>query len=216
MQIKPGTLSSGSAADRETAAEGSVATSKLAGASQSLSSQRQRLPIYKQRSRLLNLVERYGVLVVVGQTVRRNVSPRLIAQGSGKTTQLPQYLMEAGWAADGRVIACTQPRRVAATSVAARVAEEVGSVLGDEVGYTIRFEDLSSPTRTRIKYLTDGMLFRETMVDPLLSRYSVIMIDEAHERSCYSDLLLGVLKKCVRRMRCADAAESARSDPSSG
>ena len=136
-------------------------------------------------------------------------------QGSGKTTQLPQYLMEAGWAADGRVIACTQPRRVAATSVAARVAEEVGSVLGDEVGYTIRFEDLSSPTRTRIKYLTDGMLFRETMVDPLLSRYSVIMIDEAHERSCYSDLLLGVLKKCVRGAGCADAAESAKSDPSS-
>lgn len=73
-------------------------------------------------------------------------------------------------------MACTQPRRVAATSVATRVAEEVGSVLGDEVGYSIRFEDLSSPERTRIKYLTDGMLFRECMVDPLLSRYSVIMV----------------------------------------
>lgn len=73
-------------------------------------------------------------------------------------------------------MACTQPRRVAATSVATRVAEEVGSVLGDEVGYSIRFEDLSSPTRTRIKYLTDGMLFRECMVDPLLSKYSVIMV----------------------------------------
>jgi len=74
------------------------------------------------------------------------------------------------------VVACTQPRRVAATSVATRVAEEVGTVLGDEVGYAIRFEDLSSPTRTRIKYMTDGMLFRETMVDPLLSKYSVIMV----------------------------------------
>jgi len=73
-------------------------------------------------------------------------------------------------------VACTQPRRVAATSVATRVAEEVGTVLGDEVGYSIRFEDLSSPERTRIKYLTDGMLFREIMMDPLLSRYSVIMV----------------------------------------
>ncbi|KZT51976.1 P-loop containing nucleoside triphosphate hydrolase protein, partial [Calocera cornea HHB12733] len=114
--------------------------------------------------------------------------------------QLPQYLLEAGWAREGRVIACTQPRRISATSVAQRVAEEVGSVLGDEVGYTIRFEDLSDPDRTRIKYLTDGMLFRECMRDPLLSKYSVIMIDEAHERSAYTDLLLGVLKK-IRRKR---------------
>lgn len=93
---------------------------------------------------------------------------------------------------------CTQPRRVAATSVATRVAEEVGSVLGDEVGYAIRFEDLSSD-RTRIKYLTDGMLFRECMLDPLLSKYSVIMIDEAHERGAYTDLLLGLLKKIMKK-----------------
>ena len=100
--------------------------------------------------------------------------------------------MEAGWASEGNVIACTQPRRVAATSVAGRVATEVGSVLGDEVGleslriqsmlillqvgYTIRFEDVSDKQRTRILYMTDGMLFRETLVDPLLSRYSVIMV----------------------------------------
>lgn len=135
--------------------------------------------------------------------------------------------MEAGWASEGNVIACTQPRRVAATSVAGRVATEVGSVLGDEVaphsfriksmlillqvGYTIRFEDVSDKQRTRILYMTDGMLFRETLVDPLLSRYSVIMVcakiptiaakltcfklDEAHERSLYTDLLLGILKK---------------------
>lgn len=90
------------------------------------------------------MLEQHPVLIVQGQT------------GSGKTTQLPQYCLEAGWAEDGRVIACTQPRRVAATSVAARVAQEVGSLLGDEVGYTIRFEDVSSPVRTRIKYLTDG------------------------------------------------------------
>ncbi|KIO23400.1 hypothetical protein M407DRAFT_27095 [Tulasnella calospora MUT 4182] len=114
--------------------------------------------------------------------------------------QLPQYLYESGWAAQGHVIACTQPRRVAATSVATRVAQEVGTLLGDEVGYTIRFEDVSDKERTRIKYMTDGMLFRETMRDPLLSKYSVIMIDEAHERSIYTDLLLGILKK-VRRKR---------------
>lgn len=90
--------------------------------------------------------------------------------------ELPQYLYEAGWAAEGNVIACTQPRRVAATSVAGRVATEVGSILGDEVGYTIRFEDVSDKNRTRILYLTDGMLFRETLIDPLLSRYSVIMV----------------------------------------
>jgi len=128
------------------------------------------------------------VLIVVGQT------------GCGKTTQLPQYLHEAGWASDGNVIACTQPRRVAATSVAGRVATEVGSVIGDEVGYTIRFEDVSDKERTRILYLTDGILFRETLRDPLLSKYSVIMIDEAHERTVYTDLLLGILRK-IRRKR---------------
>ncbi|KAH9914718.1 pre-mRNA splicing factor [Fomitopsis serialis] len=102
-------------------------------------------------------------------------------------SELPQYLHEAGWSADGNIIACTQPRRVAATSVAGRVAQEVGSTLGDE-------------ERTRILYMTDGMLFRETLLDPLLSRYSVIMIDEAHERSVYTDLMLGILKK-IRRKR---------------
>ena len=111
-------------------------------------------------------------------------------------SEIPQYLYEAGWAAGDNVIACTQPRRVAATSVAQRVATEVGTVLGDEasdaqvpppffddikvfaqqVGYTIRFEDVSDKERTRILYLTDGMLFRETLIDPLLSRYSVIMV----------------------------------------
>ena len=90
--------------------------------------------------------------------------------------ELPQYLMEEGWATPPYTIACTQPRRVAATSIAQRVAQEVGSVLGDEVGYSIRFEDLSSKSRTRLKYLTDGMLFRETLMDPLLSKYSVIMV----------------------------------------
>ena len=107
--------------------------------------------------------------------------------------ELPQYLYEAGWADGGSVIACTQPRRVAATSVATRVAVEVGSILGEEVncpkcnvvsinmvclqvGYTIRFEDVSDRNRTRIRYMTDGVLFREALIDPLLSQYSAIMV----------------------------------------
>ncbi|RAL00270.1 putative ATP dependent RNA helicase [Aspergillus ibericus CBS 121593] len=144
------------------------------------------LPIARHKQSLLYLVETYPVTIVVGQT------------GSGKTTQLPQYLDQAGWCADGKAIAVTQPRRVAATTVAARVAEEMRCKLGEEVGYSIRFEDLTSAS-TRIKFLTDGMLLREALVDPLLSRYSVIMVDEAHERSLSTDILLGILKKIMKR-----------------
>ncbi|KAK4101463.1 P-loop containing nucleoside triphosphate hydrolase protein [Parathielavia hyrcaniae] len=145
------------------------------------------LPIAKHRESLLYLVESYPVTIVVGQT------------GSGKSTQAPQFLEHAGWCADGKVIGVTQPRRVAATTVAIRVAEEFGCEVGKEVGYSIRFEDVTSES-TRIKFLTDGLLIREALVDPLLSRYSVIMVDEAHERSISSDILLGLLKK-IRRKR---------------
>jgi ATP-dependent RNA helicase DHX8/PRP22 len=119
--------------------------------------------------------------------------------GSGKTTQLPQYAHEAGLAG-GLAVACTQPRRVAAVSVARRVAEETGTVLGDLVGYAIRFEDVSSNS-TRVKFLTDGMLLREATADANLERYGVVMIDEAHERTLQTDFLLGVLKKTQERRR---------------
>ena len=105
---------------------------------------------------------------------------------------MTQYLAEEGFADKGR-IGCTQPRRVAAMSVAKRVAEEVGCRLGQEVGYTIRFEDCTNP-ETRIKYMTDGMLQRECLVDPDVSSYSVIMLDEAHERTISTDVLFGLLK----------------------
>lgn len=105
---------------------------------------------------------------------------------------MTQYLAEAGYA-DAKRIGCTQPRRVAAMSVAKRVAEEVGCRLGQEVGYTIRFEDCTSPD-TKIKYMTDGMLQRECLVDPDVSAYSIIILDEAHERTIATDVLFGLLK----------------------
>ncbi|EEY17555.1 pre-mRNA-splicing factor ATP-dependent RNA helicase prp22 [Verticillium alfalfae VaMs.102] len=144
------------------------------------------LPIAKHREGLLYLIETKPVTIIVGQT------------GSGKTTQIPQFLEASGWADGGKVIGVTQPRRVAATTVALRVAEEVGCEVGKEVGYSIRFEDVTSSS-TRIKFLTDGLLIREALVDPLLSRYSVIMVDEAHERSISTDILLGLLKKIMRK-----------------
>ncbi|PPQ77016.1 hypothetical protein CVT25_014833 [Psilocybe cyanescens] len=151
----------------------------------SIQDQRKSLPIYKLRDPLLKAIDEHQVLIVVGDT------------GSGKTTQMVQYLAESGYADRGR-IGCTQPRRVAAMSVAKRVSEEVGCRLGQEVGYTIRFEDCTSP-ETRIKYMTDGMLQRECLIDPLCSSYSVVMLDEAHERTIATDVLFGLLKKAVKR-----------------
>ncbi|KAG6919029.1 hypothetical protein DXG01_009739 [Tephrocybe rancida] len=151
----------------------------------SIQDQRKSLPIYKLRDPLLKAIGEHQVLIVVGDT------------GSGKTTQMVQYLAEAGYTDRGRV-GCTQPRRVAAMSVAKRVSEEVGSRLGQEVGYTIRFEDCTSP-ETKIKYMTDGMLQRECLIDPLCSQYSVIMLDEAHERTIATDVLFGLMKKAVKR-----------------
>ncbi|CDQ86427.1 unnamed protein product [Oncorhynchus mykiss] len=155
----------------------------------SIEKQRQKLPVFKHRNNILYLVESYQTVIIVGET------------GCGKTTQIPQYLLEAGWAAEGKVIGVTQPRRVAAISVANRLAEERGALLGHEVGYTIRFDDCSDPHATRIKFLTDGMLVREMMADPLLKKYSVLMLDEAHERTLYTDIAIGLLKKIQKKRR---------------
>ncbi|CAG9095713.1 unnamed protein product [Plutella xylostella] len=151
----------------------------------SLLEQRQSLPIYKLRDELTKAVADNQILIVIGET------------GSGKTTQITQYLAETGVRARGK-IACTQPRRVAAMSVAKRVAEEFGCRLGQEVGYTIRFEDCTSPD-TVIKYMTDGMLLRECLMDLDLKSYSVIMLDEAHERTIHTDVLFGLLKQAVQK-----------------
>ncbi|XP_026934106.1 probable ATP-dependent RNA helicase DHX35 isoform X1 [Sagmatias obliquidens] len=153
----------------------------------SIEQQRQKLPVFKLRNHILYLIENYQTVVIVGET------------GCGKSTQIPQYLAEAGWTAEGRVVGVTQPRRVAAVTVAGRVAEERGAVLGHEVGYCIRFDDCTNPLATRIKFLTDGMLVREMMVDPLLTKYSAIMLDEAHERTLYTDIAIGLLKKIQKK-----------------
>ena len=97
-----------------------------------------------------------------------------------------------------RGVACTQPRRVAAMSVAQRVANEMDVSLGQEVGYSIRFEDCSSP-KTILKYMTDGMLLREAMSDPLLENYSCVLLDEAHERTLATDILMGLLKEVAKQ-----------------
>ncbi|XP_050237935.1 pre-mRNA-splicing factor ATP-dependent RNA helicase DEAH10 [Mercurialis annua] len=144
--------------------------------------QRESLPIASVRERLIEEVKKHDILIIVGET------------GSGKTTQLPQFLFNAGFCRDGKVIAVTQPRRVAAVTVAKRVAEECGVELGQRVGYSIRFDDKTS-SGTKIKYMTDGLLLREALLDPYLSRYSVIIVDEAHERTVHTDVLLGLLKK---------------------
>ncbi|PTB68486.1 P-loop containing nucleoside triphosphate hydrolase protein [Trichoderma citrinoviride] len=154
----------------------------------SIQETRKSLPIYQYREQFLQALEQYQILVIVGET------------GSGKTTQLPQYLHEAGYTKNGMKVGCTQPRRVAAMSVAARVADEVGVKLGHEVGYSIRFEDCSSE-KTILKYMTDGMLLREFMTEPDLAGYSAIMIDEAHERTVHTDILLALVKDLARERK---------------
>ncbi|KAI0344289.1 P-loop containing nucleoside triphosphate hydrolase protein [Trametopsis cervina] len=152
-----------------------------------LKEQREYLPAFACREELLKVIRDNQVIVVVGET------------GSGKTTQLAQFLYEDGYCTYG-LIGCTQPRRVAAMSVAKRVSEEMECKLGSTVGYAIRFEDCTSP-ETKIKYMTDGVLLRESLNEGDLDRYSVIILDEAHERSLSTDVLMGLLRKILSRRR---------------
>jgi len=143
------------------------------------------LPIYADKDTILNAVSRNSAVIIEAPT------------GSGKTTQIPQILFHAGYASKG-LIGVTQPRRIAAVTVSRRIAEEMSFSYGSEVGYKIRFDDFTSEM-TRIKIMTDGILLQEIKSDPLLSRYSVLMIDEAHERSLNIDFILGLLKPLMRR-----------------
>lgn len=151
----------------------------------SLLEQRQYLPIFAVRQQLLNIIRDNSIVIVVGET------------GSGKTTQLTQYLHEDGYTSYG-MVGCTQPRRVAAMSVAKRVSEEMANNLGEEVGYAIRFEDCTSE-KTMIKYMTDGILLRESLRESDLDHYSAVIMDEAHERSLNTDVLFGLLREVVAR-----------------
>ncbi|XP_060094682.1 ATP-dependent RNA helicase DHX15-like [Heteronotia binoei] len=149
---------------------------------------RLQLPVWEYKERFTDILIKHQSFVLVGET------------GSGKTTQIPQWCVDYMRLVPGpkRAVACTQPRRVAAMSVAQRVADEMDVILGEEVGYSIRFENFST-AKTILKYMTDGMLLREAMNDPLLERYGVIILDEAHERTLATDILMGVLKEVVRQ-----------------
>ncbi|XP_037326303.2 probable ATP-dependent RNA helicase DHX40 [Pungitius pungitius] len=161
---------------------------------ESESQQSKHLPIYRHKAELIQAVKDSTFLLVSGET------------GSGKTTQLPKFLHRAGFCKDGR-IGITQPRRVAAITVAQRVAQEMHCTLGKEVGYQVRFDDCTSQS-TAVKYMTDGCLLREILADPVLSQYSVVILDEVHERSLNTDILLGLLKKMFSKSAKASEGRS--------
>ena len=141
------------------------------------------LPVYAQKQKILETLEKNQVIVVQSPT------------GSGKTTQLPVILHEAGYSQNG-IIAVTQPRRIAALSVSEFISKQLGTKYPGLVGYKFRFEDKTDAT-TKIKIMTDGILLQEMKLDPWMSRYSVIMVDEAHERSLNIDFVLGLLKRIL-------------------
>ncbi|CAB3231157.1 unnamed protein product [Arctia plantaginis] len=147
---------------------------------QDLLEARRQLPVYMVKKRLLEEIKKNNTMILIGET------------GSGKTTQIPQLIHEQRIEGAG-TIAITQPRRVAAITIALRVAAEMNTEVGSIVGYSVRFEDVTSP-RTKVKYLTDGMLLREATLDPLLKKYSIIILDEAHERTVSTDVLFGIVK----------------------
>ncbi|KZP24231.1 P-loop containing nucleoside triphosphate hydrolase protein [Athelia psychrophila] len=148
---------------------------------------RKKLPVFAQMEEFYKMFSNNQIIVMVGET------------GSGKTTQIPQFVAYSDLPhTKGKMVACTQPRRVAAMSVAKRVADEMDVTLGRQVGYSIRFEDMTEPGTTFLMYMTDGMLLREAMNDPKLERYSTIILDEAHERTLATDILMGLLKALAK------------------
>lgn len=157
--------------------------------------QKKLLPIYYVKDKLLKIIDENQVSIIIGET------------GSGKSTQLVQYLYEKGFcdqlslSGEKRIIGCTQPRRVAAKSLAQRVSQELNCILGKEVGYSVRFEDKTTPKSTLIKFMTDGILLRELIVDNYLDKYACIIIDEVHERSLYTDVLLGLFKILIKKRK---------------
>ena len=130
------------------------------------------------------MIKQNPTIIIVGKT------------GCGKTTQIPQFLNDAGYT-EGGIVAITQPRRVAAITVSRRVCQELNCHLGDLVGYSVRFDDCTSEN-TKLKFMTDGFLLREALSDGLLTRYSVIVLDEAHERTVNTDVLFGIVKTAQR------------------
>ena len=148
--------------------------------------QRKNLPIYEYKEKILDLLKTNQIILIEGET------------GSGKTTQIPQYLYENDYCKNNKKICITQPRRVAAMSVATRVAYEMGVKCGHEIGYAIRFEENITKT-TKIIYMTDGIFLRYLLSDNLLNDFSVIMIDEAHERSVHTDIIFGIIKELIQK-----------------
>ena len=142
------------------------------------------LPVYEQKQRILDSLAKHQVIIVQSPT------------GSGKTTQIPVILHEAGYSDNG-IIAVTQPRRIAALSVSEFISKQLGTSYPGLVGYKMRFEDKTDLT-TKIKIMTDGILLQEMKLDPMLNKYSVIMVDEAHERSLNIDFVLGLLKRVLK------------------
>jgi len=145
------------------------------------------LPILAQKDRILKAIADHQVIIICGET------------GSGKSTQLPQFCLAAGRGEKKR-IACTQPRRIAAITIARRIAEEMNEKIGETVGYKIRFDEKLS-RRSVIKVMTDGVLLAETQHDPLLLQYDTIIVDEAHERSVNIDFILGILRTVLKRRK---------------
>lgn len=145
------------------------------------------LPVYQQKQKILDCLENNQVVIVESPT------------GSGKTTQIPVILYEAGYATNG-IIAVTQPRRIAALSVSEFIAQQMNTPYPGLVGYKMRFDDKTNQD-TRIKIMTDGILLQEMKLDPWLSKYSVIMVDEAHERSLNIDFVLGLLKRVLKERK---------------